>query len=386
MRGGISLSTRRINQIVRIDELNHQIVVQPGAIVQKMQEAVQAKGLFYAVDPASRGTCTIGGNLAENSGGPRAVKYGVTKDWVLNLEVVLADGTIIRTGADTLKNSTGYNLTQLMIGSEGTLGFITEATLKLLPWPSYNALLLVPFSNPVDACRAVAGMFKDGNQPSALEFMERAAIELAMDFTDDHSLPLDATTQAHLLIEVDGFREEDLMPQLERIAQSLERFHAGEPLLAMDEAAKNQLWNLRRKVGEAVKAHSTYKEEDTVVPRGHLPELLSAVKRIGAEHGFDSVCYGHAGDGNLHVNILRGDMPEDQWNDTLPGAIRELFREVIQLGGTLSGEHGIGWVQKPFMDLRFSEAELALQRRIKDAFDPVHILNPDKILPEAEQR
>ena len=385
VRGGISLSTRRLNQIVRIDELNHQVVVQPGAIVQELQEAVQEKGLFYAVDPASRGTCTIGGNLAENSGGPRAVKYGVTKDWVLNLEVVLADGTVIQTGADTLKNSTGYNLTQLMVGSEGTLGFITEATLKLLPWPKFNALLLVPFTDPAYACRAVAGLFMDGNQPSALEFMERAAIELAMDFTGDRQLPLGPDTAAHLLIEVDGFREEDLMPQLERIAQSLERFHAGEPLLAMDEAAKNQLWNLRRKVGEAVKAHSTYKEEDTVVPRGHLPELLAAVKRIGAEQGFESVCYGHAGDGNLHVNILKGDLTDAQWNDTLTEAIRSLFKEVIRLGGTLSGEHGIGWVQKPFMDLRFSQDELALQRRIKDAFDPVHILNPDKILPEPER-
>ena len=384
VHGGIGLSTKRLNRIIRIDELHHQLIVQPGVIVQEMQEAAQDKGLFYAVDPASRGTCTIGGNLAENSGGPRAVKYGVTKDWVLNLEVVLADGTVIRTGADTLKNSTGYNVTQLMVGSEGTLGIITEATLKLLPWPRYNALLLVPFNNPSDACRAVAGIFMDGNQPSALEFMERAAIDLAMDFTGDRQLPLADDTAAHLLIEVDGFREEDLMPQLERIAASLDRFNAGEPLLATDEAGKNQLWTLRRKVGEAVKAHSTYKEEDTVVPRGHLPELLAAVKRIGKEHGFDSVCYGHAGDGNLHVNILRGDMPEDQWNDTLPNTIRELFREVIRLGGTLSGEHGIGWVQKPYMDLRFSEAELALQRRIKDAFDPVHILNPDKILPEAE--
>lgn len=383
VRGGIGLSTKRLNRIIRIDELHHQLVVQPGVIVQEMQEAVQDKGLFYAVDPASRGTCTIGGNLAENSGGPRAIKYGVTKDWVLNLEVVLADGAVIRTGANTLKNSTGYNLTQLMVGSEGTLGIITEATLKLLPWPRFNALLLVPFADSADACRAVAGLFMDGNQPSALEFMERAAIELAMDFTGDRQLPLADDTAAHLLIEVDGFREEELMPQLERIAASLDQFHAGEPLLAMDEAGKNQLWNLRRKVGEAVKAHSTYKEEDTVVPRGHLPELLATVKRIGAEHGFDSVCYGHAGDGNLHVNILRGDMPEGQWNDSLPNAIRELFREVIRLGGTLSGEHGIGWVQKPFMDLRFSEGELALQRRIKDAFDPVHILNPDKILPEA---
>lgn len=382
VRGGISLSTRRLNRIVNIDELHHQLVVQPGVIVQEMQEAVQEKGLFYAVDPASRGTCTIGGNLAENSGGPRAVKYGVTKDWVLNLEVVMADGTVIRTGANTLKNSTGYNLTQLMVGSEGTLGIITEATLKLLPWPRFNALLLVPFADPADACRAVAGLFHDGNQPSAVEFMERAAIELAMDFTGDRQLPLTSDTAAHLLIEVDGFREEDLMPQLERIANSLERFNAGEPLMAMDAAGKDQLWNLRRKVGEAVKAHSTYKEEDTVVPRGHLPELLSAVKRIGAVYGFDSICYGHAGDGNLHVNILKGGVDDDTWAQALPNAIREMFEEVVSLGGTISGEHGIGWVQKPYMDVRFSPAELALQRRIKDAFDPVHILNPDKILPE----
>ena len=385
VKGGISLSTKRLNRIVRIDELHHQLVVQPGVIVQEMQEAVQAKGLFYAVDPASRGSCTIGGNLAENSGGPRAVKYGVTKDWVLNLEVVLADGTVIRTGADTLKNSTGYNLTQLMVGSEGTLGIITEATLKLLPWPRFNALLLVPFAAPEDACRAVAGLFQDGNQPSALEFMERAAIELAMDFTGDRQLPLADDTQAHLLIEVDAFREEDLMPQLERIAGTLERFNAGEPLMAMDAAGKDQLWNLRRKVGEAVKAHSTYKEEDTVVPRGHLPELLAAVKRIGTEYGFESICYGHAGDGNLHVNILKGELDDAQWNDTLPVAIRALFKEVIRMGGTLSGEHGIGWVQKPYMDLRFSRAELELQRRIKNAFDPFHILNPDKILPEDGQ-
>lgn len=382
VRGGISLSTRRLNRILRIDELHHQLIVQPGVIVQEMQEAVQEKGLFYAVDPASRGTCTIGGNLAENSGGPRAVKYGVTKDWVLNLEVVMADGTVIRTGANTLKNSTGYNLTQLMVGSEGTLGIITEATLKLLPWPRFNALLLVPFTDAADACRAVAGLFQDGNQPSALEFMERAAIELAMDFTEDRQLPLAPDTAAHLLIEVDGFREEDLMPQLERIAASLERYHAGEPLMSMDAAGKDQLWNLRRKVGEAVKAHSTYKEEDTVVPRGHLPELLSAVKRIGTEYGFDSICYGHAGDGNLHVNILKGGVDEHTWATDLPLAIRSIFEEVVRLGGTISGEHGIGWVQKPYMDIRFSPAEIALQQRIKDAFDPVHILNPDKILPE----
>ena len=269
-----------------------------------------------------------------------------------------------------------------MVGSEGTLGIITEATLKLLPWPRYNALLLVPFSQAADACAAVAGLFHDGNQPSALEFMERAAIELAMDFTGDRQLPLADDTAAHLLIEVDGFQEEDLMPQLERVAASLERFNPSEPLMAMDAAGKDQLWNLRRKVGEAVKAHSTYKEEDTVVPRGHLPALLEAVKKTGKAYGFESICYGHAGDGNLHVNILKGSLSDAIWDESLPEAIRTIFKEVVGLGGTISGEHGIGWVQKPYMNVRFSPAELALQRRIKDAFDPVHILNPDKILPE----
>ena len=191
-----------------------------------------------------------------------------------------------------------------MVGSEGTLGFITEATLKLLPWPRFNALLLVPFTDPADACRAVAGMFKDGNSTQRPRIHGAGRHRIGHGLRETGNCPL-ADDTAHLLIEVDGFREEDLMPQLERIAASLDRFNAGEPLLAMDEAAKNQLWNLRRKVGEAVKAHSTYKEEDRR-PAGALPELLSAVKRIGAEHGFDSVCYGHAGDGNLHVNILRG--------------------------------------------------------------------------------
>ncbi|MGB1122251.1 MAG: FAD-binding oxidoreductase, partial [Flavobacteriales bacterium] len=217
VEGGISLSTRRLNRILHIDERNHQVVVEPGVIVEELQEAVQACGLFYAVDPASRGSCTIGGNLAENSGGPRAVKYGVTKDWVLNLQVVLMDGSVIETGADTLKNSTGYNLTALMVGSEGTLGVITRATLKLLPWPRHTALMLVPFADAHMACRAVAEIFQQGNQPSALEFMERSAIALAAEFAGIAPPAMDASTQAHLLIEVDGFDPAALMPQLERI-------------------------------------------------------------------------------------------------------------------------------------------------------------------------
>ncbi|MEC8369055.1 MAG: FAD-binding oxidoreductase, partial [Bacteroidota bacterium] len=211
--GGIALSLRRMNRILSIDTLNHQAVVEPGVITEELSNAAAEFGLMYAVDPASRGTCTLGGNLAENSGGPRAVKYGVTKDWVLNLEVVLADGTVIETGANTLKNSTGYNLTQLMVGSEGTLGVITRATLKLLPLPRHQALMLVPFSSAESACAAVAAIFQAGAMPSALEFMERDAVLLAQEFTGNHEPALGPDDAAHLLIEVDGFAAGDLMPQ-----------------------------------------------------------------------------------------------------------------------------------------------------------------------------
>ncbi|MDC1360601.1 FAD-binding oxidoreductase [Flavobacteriales bacterium] len=271
VEGGIALSMRRMNSILEVDERNLQVRVQPGVIVERLQDTVAEKGLFYAVDPASRGSCSIGGNIAENSGGPRAVKYGVTKDWVLNLEVVLADGSVIRTGANTLKNSTGYNLTQLMVGSEGTLGIITEATLKLLPLPMFKALLLVPFSSAEKACEAVSAIFQAGIQPSAMEFMERSAIALAQEFTGDFSLKIDEDVQAHLLIEVDAFRSEDLLPQMESILPVLESCGAKDPLFADDAAAQEKLWFLRRRVGEAVKAASVYKEEDTVVPRAKLP-------------------------------------------------------------------------------------------------------------------
>ncbi|MFN5621427.1 MAG: FAD-binding oxidoreductase, partial [Flavobacteriales bacterium] len=271
--GGVGLSMERMNRILEIDELNLQVSVEPGVITQVLQETVAAKGLYYPPDPSSRGTCTIGGNLAENAGGPRAVKYGVTKDFVLNLEVVLADGTIIQTGANTLKNSTGYNLTQLMVGSEGTLGIITKAQLKLVPLPKHNLLMLVPFYDAAKACEAVSAIFRAGITPSALEFMERDAIDWVLRFVDDVSVPVEPAIQAHLLIEVDGNHTEALMADCEVIAGVVQEYGSGEILFADDEAQKNQLWKLRRKVAEAVKSNSVYKEEDTVVPRYKLPEL-----------------------------------------------------------------------------------------------------------------
>jgi len=377
--GGIALSMERFNKIVKIDEENLQVIVQSGVITQELQEAVQEKGLYYAPDPASRGTCFIGGNISENSGGPRAVKYGVTKDFVLNLEVVLPNGEIINTGANTLKNSTGYNLTQLMVGSEGTLGIVTQATLKLIPYPKHNMLMLIPFSSAEKACEAVSSIFKAGLTPSAMEFMERDAIEWTMDFTKESPIQLKDNEQAHLLIEVDGNDTEVLFKECEIIASVVEQFDCGEIMFAETEAQKDALWFLRRRVGEAVKATSVYKEEDTVVPRYQLPKLLKGVKEIGEKYGFKSVCYGHAGDGNLHINIIKGDMSEGDWNHELTKGIRELFELTISLGGTLSGEHGIGYVQKQYMDIAFNEMELGLMKGIKKVFDPKGILNPGKI-------
>lgn len=377
--GGMSLSLIRMNRIIEIDEDNFQVTVEPSVITQVLQETVAEKGLFYPPDPASRGSCFIVGNIAENSGGPKAVKYGVTKDYVLNLEVVLSNGDIIQTGANVLKNSTGYNLTQLMVGSEGTLGVVTKAVLKLLPLPKLDMLMLVPFFSGEEACAAVASIFHAGVIPSGLEFMEKDAIDMAYKFLgDDYAMDMEGV-EAHLLIEVDGNDEEVLLKEIEVINEVLGKFNCGEILFADSSSQKEKLWKVRRCLGEAVKSSSVYKEEDTVVPRAGLPDLLRGVKDIGKKYGFRSVCYGHAGDGNLHVNILRDNLNEESWTKTVKEGIREIFTLCKSLGGTISGEHGIGLVQKEFMDIVFSKREIELQKAIKLSFDPKGILNPGKI-------
>ena len=380
IHGGVGLSLEKMNKIVCIDENNLQVITQPGVITQVLQEEVAKLGLFYAPDPSSKGSCFIGGNIAENAGGPRAVKYGVTKDFVLNLEVVLPNGEVIWTGANTLKNATGYNLTQLMVGSEGTLGVVTQAVLKLLPLPKHNLLMLAPFSSSIKACEAVSAVFKVGITPSALEFMERDAIDWTMKY-EEVNLVVGDDVEAHLLIEVDGNNQDVLFQDCEKISEVLQEYECGEIMFADNESQKEQLWKLRRRVGEAVKANSIYKEEDTVVPRFELPKLLAAVKEIGQKYGFKSICYGHAGDGNLHINIIKGDLPESRWVNDLPQAIRELFEFTVSLGGTLSGEHGIGYVQKAYMPIAFSEVHMTLLRGVKALFDPKGVMNPGKIFP-----
>lgn len=379
IEGGILMSMEKMNRILNIDTRNLQVTLEPGVINQVLQDEVAQHGLYYPPDPASKGSCFLGGNISHASGGPHAVKYGTTRDYVLNLEVVLPSGDVIWTGADTLKYSTGYNLTHLMIGSEGTLAIITKIVLRLIPKPTQNVLMLVPFTDAEVACAAVSAVFHHGITPSAMEFMERDAIDWTLKYVSDLNVDVKPEIQAHLLVELDGNDMDVLAKEAEQLYALFEELGADEILFADSEAQKNQLWRMRRSVAEAVKSNSVYKEEDTVVKRAELPKLLKGVKEIGAKYGFKSVCYGHAGDGNLHVNIIKGDLSDEFWKTDIHQGIEEIFMLCKSLGGTISGEHGIGLVQKRYMPLVQSEVQLNLQRGIKKVFDPNNILNPGKI-------
>ena len=377
--GGLLISFERMNSIIEIDERNLQVITEPGVITEVLQNAVKEKGLFYPPDPSSKGSCFIGGNIAENSGGPKAVKYGVVKDYVLNLEVVLPTGEIIWTGANVLKNSTGYNLTQLMVGSEGTLGLVTKIVLKLLPYPKYDLLMLVPFNNLEKAGAAVSAIFRAGFTPSALELVEINALKIVSKFVDSTVVPVSDEMEAHLIIELDGNHLETLMSEMESIATLLADFDCGEVFFADDAQQKAELWKLRRRVAEAVKIAGYTIEEDTVVPRAELPALIRGVKELGKKHDFEVVCYGHAGDGNLHVRIKKEGSIYSLNNPEVIPALRALFSLVKSLGGTISGEHGIGLIQKEYMDIMFSDVRMELMRNIKKSFDPNNILNTGKI-------
>jgi len=378
--GGIVISMERFNKILQINERNLQATVEPGVINYIFQEEVKMVGLFYPPDPASWGSCSLGGNVAHSSGGPKAVKYGTTRDYVLNIQVVLANGDVIWTGANTLKYSTGYNLTHLMVGSEGTLGIITKIVFKLIPLPKHDLLMLVPFASAEKACEAVGATFRAGITPSAMEFMERDAIDWSIKFAGEVNFEIKPEWQALLLIEVDGNDMDVLLKDCELLGEIMTANGSDEILFADSAEQKAALWKIRRKVGEAVKSNSVYKEEDTVVPRAELPKLLKGVKDIGNKYGFKSVCYGHAGDGNLHVNIIKGELSDEVWENELPKGITEIFELCKSLGGTISGEHGIGLVQKKYLHIVFPEHQLELMRNIKKVFDPHLILNPGKIM------
>lgn len=377
--GGVVISFERMNSIIEIDERNLQVTTEPGVITEVLQNAVKEKGLFYPPDPSSRGSCFIGGNISANSGGPKAVKYGVVKDYVLNLQVVLANGDIIWTGANVLKNSTGYNLTQLIVGSEGTLGLVTKIVLKLLPHPKFELLMLVPFNDLEKACAAVSAIFRAGFTPSALELVEINALKIVSAFVDSTAIPVSDDTEAHLIIEVDGNHLDTLMSDMEAIAALLGDYDCGEIFFADDAQQKAELWKLRRRVAEAVKLAGYTIEEDTVVPRAELPALIHGVKKLGVLHDFEVVCYGHAGDGNLHIRIKKPGSIYSLDNPEVIPVLNELFRLVKSLGGTISGEHGIGLIQKQYLPIVFDAPTLQLMKGIKKVFDPNNILNSGKI-------
>lgn len=376
--GGLLISMERFNKILNIDEQNLQATVEPGVITEVFMNAVAAKGLLYPVDPASKGSCFIGGNVAHGSGGPRVVKYATIREYILNLEVVLPSGDVIWTGANTLKYASGYNLTQLMIGSEGTLGIVTKIVTKLIPRPTADALMLASFTSNEDACAAVSAIFRAGVTPSALEYMERRCIEWVKEYSGI-SFELKESDAAFLLIEVDGTDQEMILNDCEKVNHVLDEFGCNNVLFADTTLQKAALWKIRRTIGESVKQHAVYKKEDMVVPRAELPALVKGIKEIGGRYGFESVCFGHAGDGNLHLNIVKGSMSDADWSNKLNDGIREIFELTVSLGGTISGEHGIGLVQKEFMPLKYTGVHFELWRGIKQVFDKNNILNPGKI-------
>ena len=377
--GGLVISMERFNTIIEIDERNLQVTTEPGVITEVLQDAVKEKGLFYPPDPASKGSCFIGGNISENSGGPKAVKYGVVKDYVLNLEVVLPTGEIIWTGSNVLKNATGYNITQLIVGSEGTLGIVTKIVLRLIPHPKFDLLMLAPFNSLEKASEAVSAIFRAGITPSAMELMEIDSIILASKMCESSAIPITDNLAAHLIIEVDGNNLEVLMKEMESIADVLANYEVGELYFAEDAQQKNELWKVRRKANEAAVAAGYTIEEDTVVPRAELPHLINGVKAMADKNGFKVVIVGHAGDGNLHIRINHPIYKTSHENKEIQTILFEIFQLVKKLGGTISGEHGIGLIQKPYMSIMFDEVTLELMRGIKKTFDPNNILNAGKI-------
>ena len=372
--GGIVLATPGLNGIKEIDRDELLAVVEPGLVLADLHAAVEAEGLFYPPDPNSLKMCALGGNVAENAGGPRAVKYGVTRDWVLGLEVALVDGTRLRTGRRTAKGVTGYDVTALLVGSEGTLAVTTEITVRLLPKPAAVATLLGLFADVHGCGRAVSAIVAAGLRPRCLELLDAQTLAAVR----ARGVGVDARAGAMLLIEVDGDAPV-VEAALERVGDACDRAGAIEVLAAQDPAQRDRLWEARRQLSYATKAMARHKiAEDVVVPRTKIPALLEEVDRISAETSVRMLTYGHAGDGNLHVNFLwddEGSVPRVQ------AGLDRLFRAVIAMRGTLTGEHGVGTSKADYLLLEQSRELVDLQLRLKAAFDPKGLLNPGKIFP-----
>lgn len=381
VRGGIILSLEKMDKILEIDADNFMTVVEPGVITGKLQEEVEKLSLFYPPDPSSLDSCTIGGNVAENAGGPRAFKYGVTRDYVCGLEAVLPTGEVIRCGGKIVKDVTGYDLMQLLIGSEGTLGIITKIILKLIPLPRVLIDLLVPFPDLEKAVKAVTEIVRSlGIRPAAVEFMEREAVKAAEHYLE-RELPF-SDAEAQLLIELDGNREEEVLADCETVGEICLSRGALDVLVADNNQSQKKMWETRRCIGEALKlVGQKIDKEDVVVPRMQMPELIKRTKMIGEKYGVTVVNFGHVGDGNVHVNTIKKNLSEERWEEVRPQFSREILEAAVELGGAITAEHGVGFLKKKFLSLAVDHTQVEIMRRIKQVLDPNDILNPDKIFP-----
>ncbi|HOB21858.1 MAG: FAD-binding protein [Firmicutes bacterium] len=378
VEGGIVLSLEKFNRILEIDQENMMAVVEPGVLTGQLQKEVEAVGLFYPVDPASLDSCSIGGNFAANAGGPQAVKYGITRHYVTGIEAVLPSGEIINYGGKLVKNTSGYDLLHILLGSEGTLAIVTKLVLKLIPLPKYRIDLLVPFSSFEAAADTVTKIFQSRITPVVLEFMDKAGVKSCEAFLGKE-LPF-SDAEAQLIVGLDGNNEELLEQECEIVGEICLEAGADDVLVADTPFAKENLWEARRELLETLKAISEEVEvEDVVVPRAKIPEMIRATVEISKETGFPIVNWGHAGDGNVHVAILKKDISDEKWQTELEGVIERVFQKAIELGGTITGEHGIGYLKRKHLPMAVGQVELELMKKIKAAFDPEGILNPGKL-------
>ncbi|NHN29859.1 FAD-binding oxidoreductase [Paenibacillus agricola] len=382
VKGGIVLDLSVMRDILEIDEEDLVAIVSPGVLTAEIHKAAEKKGLFYPPDPSSSHVSTIGGNLAENSGGPRGLKYGVTKDYVIGLEVITPQGEIIHTGGRTVKNVTGYDLTKLIVGSEGTLGIITKATLRLIPKPPASTTVMAIFDNLVDAGRAISKVLSSGILPSKMELMDQASI-LAVENYEPTGLPLNA--EALILIELDG-HPAAVSDEAMQVSAVCKEIGARDVRVPQTQTEMDEVWRARKLVSPAIaRIKPTKISEDITVPRSQIPEMCRRLQEIRQKYQVHLVVFGHAGDGNLHPNIVC-DKSDHEEMRRVEQAVTEIFETAVQLGGTLSGEHGIGTMKSPFMEMELGAVGLDMMKRIKQAWDPNNIMNPGKIFPEPGQK
>jgi glycolate oxidase len=381
VEGGMVLDMSRLNKKLIIDRENLLAIVSPGVITADLHRKAEEAGLFYPPDPSSSHVSTIGGNLLENSSGPKGLKYGTTKEYVIGLEVVTPTGDIIRTGGKTVKNVTGYDLTRLIVGSEGTLGIVTEAILRLIPKPQARRTLLATFDRLVDSGHAITKILSSGILPAAMELMDNACIRAVENF-QPCGLPLDV--EALIIIEVDGHPKavEEEIYHCEAVCRQM---GATTVKIAKDERERQEIWKARKMVSPAITQMGPTKiSEDATVPRSKIPEMMERLKQIREKYQLNIVVFGHAGDGNLHPNIIT-DKRNIEEMKRVEEAVSEIFKAAIELGGTLSGEHGIGTLKAPYMEMELGEIGLSMMKKIKEAWDPNNILNPGKIFPKPGQ-